>query len=179
MTYQFLGDTSPASLVASLKAQNWWGEVIGPHGSGKSTLLQSLLEPLDAAGRRVQHYTMHNDEKRLAVSGTDLKTWGPETLVIVDGYEQLGGWNRSALKRICRQQGTGLLVTAHEPAGFPALYRTSVTLDLARTLVRELLPPGSEVIRDEDVSHSMDRWKGNLREVFFELYDLYESRRAN
>lgn len=179
LEYQFCGEASPASLVASLQEQNWWGEIIGPHGSGKSTLLHSLREPLAAAGRRVQQYTMHSDEKRLAISATELKSIGPETLIVVDGYEQLGGWNRSTLKKICRQQGTGLLVTAHESVGLPTLYRTSVTFDLARTLVCELLPPGSEVIRDDDVSHSMDRWKGNLREVFFELYDLYESRRVS
>jgi hypothetical protein len=178
LRYQFLNGTTMESLVSSLQGENWWGEIIGPHGSGKSTLLRCLEDPLGAAGRTLHQYTMHSGEKRIAIAGTDLKKWNESSLVIVDGYEQLGGWNRSMLKKICRQQGAGLLITAHEPMGFATIFQTAVTMDLAKSLVNRLLPPDCPLIQEQDVTNSVNRWQGNLREVFFELYDLYELRRT-
>jgi hypothetical protein len=132
LAYQFLNGHDLDSLVRQLAENQWWGEVVGPHGSGKSTLLHALQAPLRAAGRTIHLYTLHRGEKRLPIVGTDLQSWDGTTIVLVDGYEQLGGWNRTMLKRICRQQRAGLLVTAHEPAGFPPLFTTSVTVDLAQ-----------------------------------------------
>jgi len=178
LSYRFVNGCSLTKLVADLEAHGWWGEILGPHGSGKSTLLQALLDPLRAAGRVVQQYTLHLGDKRMAIAGTDLKSWNVTTIVIVDGYEQLGGWNRATLKKICRQQGVGLLVTAHQSVGFPTLFSTPVSLDLAQELVASLLPGDCTLIAREDVALSYQRWQGNLREVFFELYDLYELRRT-
>lgn len=178
IAYRFLNGTGAATLVAELSRNGWWGEILGPHGSGKSTLVCSLLAPLQAAGRTVRQYTLHSGEKRIPIAGSELKTWDASTLVVIDGYEQLGGWNRSTLKKICRQQRAGLLVTAHQTVGLPTLYATSVTLDLTRHLVRQLLPAGCHTISDRDIADSFQQWEGNLREVFFDLYDRYESRRS-
>ena len=176
--YRFLNGKGSESLIADLRQNGWWGEILGPHGSGKSTLICSLLAPLRAAGKTVRQYTLHSGEKRIPIAGNDLKAWDSSTLVVIDGYEQLGGWNRATLKKICRQQQAGLLVTAHHTVGLPALYTTAVTLDLAHDLVRQLLPAACQLISDKDVVNSFERWQGNLREVFFELYDQYEARRT-
>ena len=177
LTYHLPNSLSPEDLVSQLRSNHWWGEILGPHGSGKSTLAHTLLPLLRAAGRNIRQFTLHQDEKRVPVSGADLKSWDAETQVIVDGYEQLGGWSRTILKRVCRRQRAGLLVTVHESVGLPLLFCTSVSLELAQQLVKELSASCPPLITADDVVESYRRHQGNLREVFFELYDLYESRR--
>ena len=178
IAYRFANGCDLSQLVATLRIHGWWGQIVGPHGSGKSTLLHALLSPLGDAGRKVRHYTLHSGEKRLPIAGGELKSWDAETQVIIDGFEQLGGWNRSMVKRVCRQQGAGLLVTSHQSAGFPTLFSSAVTPQLAQQLVTDLLPPECQRIAPDDVARSFERHGGNLREVFFELYDVYETRRS-
>lgn len=177
ITYVFANGTGLNDLVDRLRHANWTGEIIGPHGSGKSTLLQSLLPQLTAAGRQVRAFTLHRGESRLPVAGTDLKNWDSNTQLVIDGYEQLGGWTRTLISRICRQQGCGLILTSHEPMGFPRLYETGSTLPMVQHLVRDLQRYSGPRVTDADVTRSFERQHGNVREVFFELYDLFEQRR--
>jgi hypothetical protein len=178
ITYRFVDGRSTVELIESLREHAWRGEIVGPHGSGKSTLLHSLIPGLRAAGRDVKHFTLHSGQSRFPVSGTDMQTWGPNSQVIIDGYEQLGGWTRTLITRVCHRQGCGLLVASHESAGFYLLARTVPTLELIQTIVSEIQPGESPRIFDHDVQLSFDRHRGNIREVFFELYDLYEQRRG-
>jgi len=53
-----------------------------------------------------------------------------------------------------------------------------VDLDLARTLVERLLEGSRARIDPEIVEASFSRHQGNLREMFFELYDVYENARS-
>ena len=126
----------------------------------------------------MRQFTLRAGESRLPVSGADLKTWGPTTLLIVDGYEQLGGWTRTLIHRICKGQGCGLLVTSHEPTGLPLLAQTAPSLEMTQAIVREIQPCAPLRIHDHDVQLSFQKHHGNIREVFFELYDLYEQRRG-
>ena len=104
--------------------------------------------------------------------------WTQDTLVVVDGYEQLDRVSRWLLKRSCRRKGAGLLVTSHVSVGLPRVFQTQVTRQLAHTLVAELLHSNCDRIRPADVDRCFDQHPGNLREVFFALYDIYESRRS-
>ena len=152
IAYRFANGCDVRQLVATLQTHGWWGQIVGPHGSGKSTLLHALLSPLRDAGRTVRHYTLHSGEKRLPIAGGELKSWDAETQVIIDGFEQLGGWNRSMLKRVCRQQGAGLLVTSHQSVGLPTLFSPAVTPQLAQQLVAGLLSPDCRRIAPNDVA---------------------------
>jgi hypothetical protein len=177
MKFRFFDGNSLEILIQQLRQNRWMGEVVGPHGSGKSTLLHSLLDLLTEAGRDVKLFTMHRGDSRLPVSGADLKNWNENTQLAIDGYEQLGGWTRTLVNRICRKEGCGLLLTAHEPAGLPVLYKTASNVAQVQTLVRDMQTNGSKRILDADVAHSFERQQGNVREVFFELFDIYERRR--
>ena len=42
IAFHFPPGESAEQLVARLAADNWRGEIVGPHGSGKSTLLETL-----------------------------------------------------------------------------------------------------------------------------------------
>jgi hypothetical protein len=172
----FLGDDSDTieALLARLSAHGWWGEILGPHGSGKTTLLVQLLQAARDAGQGITLFSLHDGQRRLP------RDWqsqiGSASCVAIDGYEQLGFWARWRLKRFCRGQGIGLVVTAHAPTGLPTLYRTSPSLATARKVVERLLPGGAEPPSDDELSHLLDVFHGNLREVLFALYDRYEPR---
>jgi energy-coupling factor transporter ATP-binding protein EcfA2 len=173
----FPPDQSAETLVARLRQANWWGQIVGPHGSGKSTLLAALAAAIRNAGRRVFLVELHDAERRLPRTLWSEIAAGPDLLLVIDGYEQLSYWSRLALKRDCRRYGTGLLVTSHKSVGFPDLYQTLVTPALAQQVVTELLGDRQPLFAPDEVSQSVSRHDGDLRETLFDLYDIYEQRR--
>lgn len=165
------------ALVAQLERNRWWGEILGPHGTGKSTLLAALLPAIESGGRRTLPFELHDGQRRLPAGWRKAVQSLGAGLVAVDGYEQLGRWSRMRLRRLCRLNACGLLVTAHAPAGFPLLYRTSVNLETALRVVNELLPRPSHLIGAEDVADALEANSGNLREALLTLYHRYETAR--
>lgn len=170
------GDDAPG-VVARLAEAGWWGQILGPHGSGKSTLLAALVPAVEQAGRRVTLVALHDGQRRLPDGWKSLEPADGSTLIIVDGYEQLGVWSQRRLKQFCRRHGCGLLVTAHADVGLPTLATTTPDLATAQRVVGALLGSGDTTIGPTDVERAFDTRDGNLREALFDLYDLYESRR--
>lgn len=173
--YLFPTDESALELLARLRDNGWQGEIVGPHGAGKSTLLASLLPALTAAGRTVNSATLHAGEKTLPEALNNWRSWTSATQVIVDGYEQLSWWSRNQLLRRVKQRGAGLLVTSHAPTGLPLILQVVPRLEAAEEVVRRLAPD-SLVIARADVQQAFDASQGNIREMLFALYDLYEAR---
>ncbi len=78
--YLFLGGSSTDSLLERLRKNDWWGQITGPHGSGKSTLVYTLLPGLQAAGRRVEVYSLH-----LPARWRDsIASWNAATQIVVE-----------------------------------------------------------------------------------------------
>jgi hypothetical protein len=100
----------------------------------------------------------------------------PPALLIVDGYEQLSRWSRMVLKRSCRRRSLGLLVTSHEPVGLPELCRTAPTLALAQQIVGQLMRDWESAWGLDELADCFSRHGGDLREMLFDLYDLYQQR---
>ncbi len=110
----------------------------------------------------------------------DMQQWSDKTLLVIDGYEQLGMFDRVKLWQGVRRSNVGLLVTCHFPLFFyPTLMTTAVTEDSAEYVVRRLLASRRELadklIRSDRWQAIRDRWQNNLRESLFELYDLMET----
>lgn len=175
--FRFAAGHSVESLLADLQRHQWWGEILGPHGSGKSTLLYALAAALAECGREVKRLRVQATDRRVPIAGADLKTWNEQTQVIVEGFEQISGWNRKLLEKTIRGQGAGLLVTAHSSVGLPTIYQTSVTAELVQSIVHDLLPADCDFISSADAAASFARHNQNLREILFDMYDLYEKRR--
>ena len=96
---------------------------------------------------------------------------------MVDGYEQLGRWTRARLVAFCRRCDCGLLATAHAPVNLPEIHRTGMDPDTIQRLVDGLQAGYPPHVAPADVAAGLARHGTNVRELLFELYDLYESRR--
>ena len=178
LEFLFNSGDDAQQLVEGLRRAGWQGQLVGPHGAGKTTLLHCLRPVLRQAGRKLAWVTLRGGQRRLPqdlLSGW--KEWNSQVLVIVDGYEQLGRLSRWRLKRQCRRSGAGLLVTSHTDAGLPLLYKVQPSLPVVRQLVAQLLVDQPGVLTDDEVAAGFEAWKGNVRELLFALYDLYELRR--
>jgi hypothetical protein len=165
-------------LVEKLKQAKWWGQIVGPHGSGKSALLAALVPAIERAGRKVLSIELHNGQRRLPAGVLDAIGPPGGSLLAVDGYEQLGPWHRMELKRSCRRQRHGLLVTSHRPAGLPDLYRPTVEIALAWRVVEQLQEGHRALVSQRDVAALLKKHSGDLRETLFALYDLYAEQAA-
>jgi len=178
--YHFPEGRSAPGLVERLRENGWRGQIVGPHGSGKSALVGALIPGIEQAGRRVVLIELHDRQRRLPVSLRRTPDMGAGAVVIVDGYEQLPWRRRFSLEWFCRRRGLGLVVTSHRSLGLPDLFRTTTSVATARQIVDRLLGEGpSRVIRPEEVDQRFSVHQGNMREILFDLYDLYEQRRAD
>jgi hypothetical protein len=177
IAYRFPAGNSAAGLVERLRQNGWEGQIVGPHGSGKSALVAALITAIEQTGRQTMLIELHDGQRRLPVNLRRMPGVADGAVIVVDGYEQLGRSRRVALKRFCRRRGLGLVVTAHASAGLPDLFRTTTSLALARQIVDRLLPKSSSPIAPQEVNDRFTLHQGDMREVLFDLYDLYEQRR--
>lgn len=176
MPYLFPPGVSAESLVADLAKQSWRGAIIGPHGTGKSSLIVSLVAELDRRGRKLIQQQLHGGQRALDWPALDWQTWTNESLVIIDGYEQLSFWQRLLLRARCYQRRAGLLVTAHQPVQLPTLFTTQPTAELTQQIVQKLVPAGDERVTPSDVAAAFAEQQGNVRETLLQLFDVYRSR---
>ncbi len=176
LPFRFPPGRSADALVERLQENGWRGQIVGPHGSGKSALLAALAEALRRSGRRSFLVELHDGQRRVPRRMRPTGALAPGSVVIVDGYEQLSAWSRFRLRRFCRRRRLGLVVTAHASMGFPDLYRTSTGLALVVRLVDDLLGDQASRIAAHEVEERLRSHDGNVREVFFDLYELYERR---
>jgi hypothetical protein len=173
--YLFPAGASTETLVDRLQIHAWQGEIVGPHGAGKSTLLATLREALTAAGRSNVQVTLHQGESSLPSALDDWAHWTSSTQVIVDGYEQLSWWSRRQLAHRVRDRQAGLLVTSHRPMGLPTILAITPECDTALQVVRQLVPDERGVTQ-ADIEAAFNASGGNIREMLFLLYDLYQRR---
>ncbi len=177
ISFVFPEGTTAQSLVERLRVSGWWGQIVGAHGSGKSTLLATLDPLLREAGRTPLVIALHDGQRRLPISLARRPDLDATTLVVIDGYEQLSRTSRWFLKRRCRRQQWGLVVTAHQSVGLPELFETQTNLPLAREIVERLLANQQTGMRGDDITRAFEKHDGNLRDTLFDLYDLVEQRR--
>jgi hypothetical protein len=140
--------------------------------------------PLDAASRAVSGSmanSLHSyaPVPSIACWRDSIASWNASTQIVVDGCEQLGWLQRTWLKWNCRRRGTGLLVTAHRDVGLPPLWTAQPSVELAQRVVARLLgQDDAGWLRGEQVERLFAEHRGNVRELLFALYDLYEQRNA-
>ena len=176
LPFLFAADASPQTLLHKLAQNKWWGQIIGPHGVGKSSLLAALLPSLEALGKKPYVFTIAPDRPHPTWTKDSILGWDENSLIVVDGYEQLSWWSAMRLKRLVQGRTAGLLITAHQSMGLPPLAELSPSIEVAKQVVMKLLPPGDHTITADDVQTVFVKKQGNIRETLFELFDLYQIR---
>jgi hypothetical protein len=78
------------------------------------------------------------------------------------------------LKRHCRRQAAGLLVTSHAPTGLPTLITLAPDRLLIDRLIADLCAGVSTAVTPNDVAASHACHGSNVREILFDLYDRHE-----
>jgi len=162
-------------LVARWIAHRRRGAVVGPHGSGKSTLLAALLPVLRRSGLPLVHVELHDGQRCLPSDAWARVGADTDCVLVIDGYEQLSWLQRLRLAAWSRLGG-GLLITSHLPTWLPTICLLQPSLAAAQAIVRALQADQLEVITPSDVAAAFADHRGDLREMLFALYDLYESR---
>ncbi len=163
--------------------------IVGPHGTGKSTLLDALQK--DFLTRFPDIPVMHQRFSRTpdSVRGHRVSTsaWPRDSIVILDGYEQVSLWSRWWIQGVSWQKRIRLLVTAHQPLrSFDLLWRTSVDKQSAEWIVKHMLQLSNEedveatlplLLSSKEWSDSRARHGENIRETLFDMYDWWHSRK--
>ena len=164
-------------LVEDFLATGEQGQIVGPHGSGKSTLLAAFLPRLRDLGYHVESIALHDGQRRLPVDFPAPNLNGSNkarTVIVVDGYEQLGRLERWRLRRRCQRQAWGLLVVVHASVGLPTICELNISNELANRVVSGLLDEREFTANEPLIAELLRRHRGNLRDVLFDLYDRYE-----
>lgn len=174
-------EISIRELLQQLTQHAYSGQVVGPHGVGKSTLVTALRNALHADGITTAAMTFARGKDH-----PPLPLLPSRGVLFVDGFEQLHFAGRLKLIYQCRQQRCGLVVTLHREITrispwqswrrLPVLARLAPDFKVAQQLFTLLKENSSTSVTSEDLVSSYHRCRGNLREVWFELYDLHEQR---
>ncbi len=181
LDYVFPSGQSYAVLVDRLLAEPGAAQIVGPHGSGKSTLLLGLIPELQRRGCQPRLARLLAGQRRLPWRWHRIAQFPTETIILLDGWEQLTWLGRQAVRchaRLFRQ--VRWLVTSHADAGMRTIYETRVTTPLARQVIDRLLAPMRDTspspppIPTSLVSCLLRQHEGNLREALFSFYDWYE-----
>jgi adenylate kinase family enzyme len=158
----------------------WHGRasIIGPHGSGKSTLVAGLAELL-AQRFEVFAYRFSTTDRNFASIWRSYRQWGPQCVVMVDGYEQLPIWSQWRLAVTVRSTQAKLLITAHRRTlWLPVLWRTEIDEEVAIRIRDQLLTSHPELLTTADVEEAWREarkaFPSDLRETLMSMYDWAE-----
>lgn len=164
----WIGELEP--LVDRTCVPNARLQILGPHGSGKSTLLAHLARH---ARMRGWQPILFRGSRGLRPLFEGQRRPGAPLVVLADEAEELGGLRLHALRAWCALRRAALVLTAHRDLGFETLCVRSVDAPLVRELVGRLFEDSSFT---PDIDALLERHDGNVREVFFDLYDAVAAR---
>ncbi len=167
-----LGETSWPELLARCEAFRFRGAIIGPHGSGKTTLLEDLALHLQRRGFPT-HFLRLDSQQPAFPPGflSQMKrTLAPETILLLDGAEQLSGPAWCWFRWITRDTG-GLIITTHHPGRLPTLWECRTSASLLAGLTAQLLQTEVPLLheRSQTLYH---KHRGNIRDALLEWYDI-------
>ena len=161
--------------------------IVGPHGTGKSTLLSHLIDSqFGAKAERnlaVHRVNLTRNGSSLKQLWTNKAIWNGQTILIVDGYEQIGWLNRARLLQATQRTGVRLLITTHyHIRQFEVIYRSHCDALIDTKILTVLLKNTAicpvSIIESAWWRQSRGRYPNNLRESLLEAYDWYESQRS-
>lgn len=172
LAFRFQADWDWSRLIESLASLHWRAAIVGPHGAGKTTLFGELAQRLAGERRPVQSIRFHDQsnlrERWCALK--ELRKLPPSTVVLLDGAEQLPGWEWLVWKWQTRRW-SGLVITTHSRGRLPCAYRCETSEELLADLVGELDSATAASLGIAATRETYRACAGNLREALRRLYD--------
>lgn len=177
--------------------------IVGPHGSGKSTLIHSLVPHLGSVAqfatpiqarpvdREIGHVTIRDESDQVTIywyqfqAGSNVRRvflrdsshWLPYSLLILDGFEQLGVFHRLQLALWRKVRKLKLLVTLHQRSrSFVTLFETAPNREILHLVIDTLCEKEPQVAQEAKKLLNQYALTSNIRDALFDLYDWYEQR---
>lgn len=150
------------------------GQLVGGHGSGKTSLAYLLDKLVNENGLK-SLYLFANTSSLKADFGnwrSQLQETDSETLIIFDGIGHAPYWLRRTLLR----QTPKFLALVHKPLkNIQPICNLNPKPDLLEKLCMDLAPDEGLALLNEcgGSAELLRKHKNNLRDCFFELYDLW------
>jgi hypothetical protein len=175
---------TPESLWERFCRLGGQAQILGKHGSGKTSLILALLaaSPWQQVHGRV--ICVRDRQPRTLAALKEISDLRAGGLVVVDGFEQWLPLGQMCVIFYTRLKTLKLLVTGHKHNFLPVLIELRPDWRLASQLVGLLLREAAEerraqglppvLIPEAIVYKVFHDCHGNLREMFFRLYDIYE-----
>jgi len=170
--FVFPKEASLESVIRAFLKPNAQGAIVGPHGSGKSTLLEMLSQHWSEAGLVEQRVRLTAARKHDSIPLGDLRA---DSLLVIDGFEQLPYWKQRWIRWRCQHKRARLLVTTHGDCGLPMVLQTKPDWSLAYKLSATLLAYDTAPY-ESDLRRIWNEAPGDIRAYFFRLYHWCESR---
>ncbi|MBN1982094.1 MAG: hypothetical protein JW795_11220, partial [Chitinivibrionales bacterium] len=161
-----------AALSARLIRNEVRAAVIGPCGCGKTTLLEALER--DARDNQLKLFPIRLTQSQKKVSASQwlqLVRLAPQTIVTVDGFEQLPFLQRRLFILLCRRVRS-IIVTSHTPVALPLQIKIAVTAELFIDLVAQIAQKPIPLETHHALQQLFISLHGNIRDCFMALYDL-------
>jgi energy-coupling factor transporter ATP-binding protein EcfA2 len=162
--------------------------IVGPHGSGKTTLLHDLAPALQSQFQQVHRILLHSptspgaganrrqQRENAALVAGQQRTATKNSLLIIDGMEQLAATTRWRILRRAKHHGHHLLATSHRQLrGLNTIFETSSDARIIAALTSMLIKNSPLELRraiDAELCRRHPTTVVNVRELWFDLYDV-------
>lgn len=196
------------TTIERWRKANWIGQIVGPHGSGKTTMTIAIEESIrgpDQSKRcdfcanprritirrerklRIPSWTVNEPSCTRSQFDAKKNCTKLPSLLIVDGIANLSWLQRWLVVQSCQAKRIGLLITTHKAIfGLPIIARSQPDELVFQRLVNQLITKNHQFANPDDqddlrsiVSFEFASSRGNLREAFMSLYDVYERKAKN
>jgi hypothetical protein len=165
---------TPAVVTELLAAHEWRGQIVGNHGVGKSTLLASMKHCVEARGREWVEFRFYSDWKLATAWDLWRTRLSSNSLLVIDGYEQLGSVARAIVGWRCWRSEAGLLVTTHESVNLPLLVEVRPNEQMALAVYRAVVGGRVTPVAEDDARKAFHACKCDIRQMLDKLYDQHE-----
>jgi hypothetical protein len=136
----------------------------GPKGTGKTTLMLELKRWAESAGWTVCYCRLSEEDGHF--DSAVLKGLGSQSLVLLDGAEQLGFVSWALFRWRSRHIGQ-ILISQHRERRWPTLMKTSADPERLALLLAELVGEAPSMQVCAELLASQD---GNVRQLFHVLF---------